>query len=98
MASVWLGGCLDVLDVLLEDSQMVSVWLSECLTGLDVLCVDSQMASGSLMVGDDVVDVLQVSLCLIGGDCGLEVSAQKLGWRQLVFQCETLEVEERMIC
>lgn len=64
----WLVGLLD--------SQMASVWLSRCLNDLDVLCEDSLMASGLLIVGDDVLDILQVgsqmvSLCLIRDECGL---------------------------
>ena len=100
MASMWLNGCLNDLDVLWVDLQMASVWLNE----LDAWWVDSQMVSGLLIVCYDVLQVgsQMVSLYLIEGECGLEVwlvdSVQELGWRQLVFQCETLEVEERMIC
>ena len=43
-----------------------------------------------------------VSRLLIGSEYGLDVlqvdSDWELEWRQLVFQCEMLEVEERMIC
>ena len=66
------------------------------------------MVSGLLLiVSVDVLDVLllgsqMVLWWLIGSEYGLEVwpvaSAQELGWRQLVFQREKLEVEEGMIC
>ena len=66
------------------------------------------MVSGLLLiVSVDVLDVLllgsqMVLWWLIGSEYGLEVwpvaLAQELGWRQLVFQREKLEVEEGMIC
>ena len=87
-------------------SQMVSMWMGECLY-VNVVCVDSQRVSGLLIGSVDVLDVLlvgseMVSGLLIGSEYGLDVLQidleRELGWRQLVFQCEMLEVEERMIC
>ena len=74
------------LDVLQVGTQRVSGWLIECLDGLDVLLVGSQMVFGLLIGSEYGLDILLVDL-----EWGL-------GWRQLVFHCEKLEVEERMIC
>ena len=74
------------LDVLQVGKQRVSGWLTGCVDGPDVLLVGSQMVFGLLIGSEYGLDVLLVDL------------DWELGWRQLVFHCEKLEVEERMIC